>query len=129
MPPTGFIRVQAVTSQAEVPVEGATVSITGTNSEGERELLSLQRTDESGLTDDVRIDTPEAENSQSPDMAKGWTDVTVTVTHPNYDGIVVRTVQVFPGVITVQEAILIPRGALPSDQGQAEVYDVPPQGL
>ena len=51
MPPIGFIRVQAVTSQAEVPVEGATVSVSGTNNAGGRELLSLQRTDESGLTD------------------------------------------------------------------------------
>jgi hypothetical protein len=129
MPPIGFIRVQAVTSQAEVPVEGATVSVSGTNNAGGRELLSLQRTDESGLTDDVRIDTPALDNSLSPDMAKGWTDVTVTVTHPNFDGIIVNRVQVFPGVTTVQEAILIPRGALPSDLGETEVFNVPPQGL
>lgn len=129
MPSTGFIRVQAVTSQAEVPVQGATVTISGTDAEGGRELLSLQRTDESGFTEDISVNTPDAENSLNPDRVKGWTDVTVTVTHPNYDGITVRTVQIFPGVTTVQEAILIPRGGLPTDLGQTEEYSIPPQGL
>lgn len=125
----GFIRVQTLTSRAEVPVEGATVSITGVASGGGRELLSLQRTDESGQTDAISVQTPERSNSQSPDQAKGWTDVTVTVSHPNFDGIVVNTVQVFPGVTTEQALYLIPRGAMPTDLGETETYTVPAQDL
>lgn len=125
----GFIKVQAVTSQAEVPVEGATVSITEAAPGGGKELLSLQRTDESGLTAPISVDTPELSNSLTPDQPQGWTDVTVQVSHPNYDGIVVTRVQVFPGVTTVQEMVLIPRGAFPSDLGETETFDVPPQSL
>ena len=91
--PIGFLQVQAVTSRAEVPVVGATVSVTGEAPGGGRELLSLQRTDESGMTDAVSVSTPDRDNSLSPNQGKGWTDVTVTVSHPDYDGIVVNTVQ------------------------------------
>ncbi len=127
--PIGFIKVQALTSRAEVPVDGATVTITEGDPGSGMDLLSLQRTDESGLTDAVSIDTPALQNSLSPDQAKGWTDVTVTGSHPDYGGIVVNRVQVFPGITTVQEIILIPRGAFPTDQGEIETFDVPPQGL
>ena len=129
MPSTGFIRVQAVTSRADLPVEDATVTVSGTAADGSKTLLSLQRTDESGLTQDIAVGTPGVENSLSPDQAKGWTDVTVTVSHPNYEGIVVNTVQIFPGVTTVQEMILIPRQSMPEDLGETESFTVPPQGL
>ena len=125
----GFIQVQAVTSRAEVPVSGATVTIHREEAGSGQELLSLQRTDESGLTVPVSVATPDRANSLSPDQAKGWTDVTVRVSHPDYDGIVVNTVQVFPGVTTRQEMVMIPRGGMPTDQGQTEEFTVPPQGL
>ena len=129
MPSTGFLRVQAVTSRAELPVEDATVTVAGTAADGSKILLSLQRTDESGLTDDISITTPAVENSLSPDQTQGWTDVTITVSHPNYEGIAVNTVQVFPGITTVQELILIPRQSIPENLGQTESFTVPPQGL
>ena len=49
--------------------------------------------------------------------------------NPDYDGIVVNTVQVFPGVTTRQEMVMIPRGGMPTDQGRTEEFTVPPQGL
>lgn len=129
MPSTGFLRVQAVTSLAELPVEDATVTVAGTATDGSRTLLSLQRTDESGYTSAISIGTPALENSLSPDQAKGWTDVTVTVSHPNYDGIIVNRVQIFPGITTVQELVLIPRESIPENLGETESFTVPPQGL
>lgn len=127
--PIGFIKVQAVTSRAEVPVEGATVSISKGDPGSGMDLLSLQRTDESGLTNTISVDTPALQNSLTPDQAKGWTDVTVTVSHPDFDGIVVNRVQIFPEVTTVQEMALIPKDAFPTDLGKYETFDVPPQGL
>ena len=129
MSSTGFIRVQAMTSRAELPVEDATVTVSGTAADGSKILLSLQRTDESGQTEDIAVGTPAAENSLSPDQAKGWTDVTVTVSHPNYEGIIVNTVQIFPGITTIQEMTLIPRESVPEDPGETESFTVPPQDL
>ena len=129
MQASGSIRVQAVTSQAQIPVEGAVVTISTAAADGTRTLLSLQRTDDSGFTGIVRIDTPPLENSLSPDQPRGWTPVTIAVSHPMYDSIVVNTVQVVPGVTSVQEMALIPRGALPTDPAQTEEFTIPDQGL
>ncbi len=129
MPSKGFLKVQTVTSRAQIPVSGATVTVSTLGPEGRRELLSLQRTDESGMTALVTISTPALENSLTPDQAQGWTDVQVAASHPNFDGIVVRDVQIFPGVTTVQELILIPRGGFPTDLGETEDITIPPQGL
>ena len=97
--PIGYLRIQAVTSRARVPVENATVTISGAGSGGRRELISVQLTDDSG------------------------------VSHPDYDGILVQSVQIFPGVTTVQDTVLIPRGSMPGDPGETDVFDTPDQGL
>lgn len=129
MPSKGFLKVQTVTSRAEIPVSGATVTVSTLGPEGRRELLSLQRTDESGTTALITIPTPALENSLTPDQAQGWTDVQVAASHPSFDGIVVRDVQIFPGVTTVQELILVPRRGFPTDLGETENITIPPQGL
>ena len=129
MPSNGFIRVQTVTSRAELPIQNATVSITGPDPSGTRALLSLQRTDRNGFTKTVEIPTPALENSLTPDGQQGWSNVTVTVTHPGYEGIIVDRVQVFPGVTTLQKMILVPLSQQPGEFSKAERYTVPPQDL
>ena len=119
MPSTGFIKVQTVTSRAEIPVPGATVTVSRAGLGGRRDLLSLQRTDESGMTEPVAVPTPELSNSLTPDQPQGWTDVRIQASHPDFDGAVVRDVQIFPGVTTVQQLILVPRGGMPTDPGKA----------
>ena len=129
MPTTGFLKVQTLTSRAELPVAGATVTVSGIRPGGGRELLSVQRTDDSGMTALVTIPTPELANSLSPEQPQGWTDVQIGATHPNFDGVVSRDVQIFPGITTLQELILVPRGGMPTDPGETEDYTTPPQGL
>ena len=129
MPSTGFLKVQTLTSRAGLPVAGATVSVSVWAVGGKRELLSLQRTDESGLTETIPIPTPDLANSLSAGLAQGWTDVQVAASQPNYDGIVVRDVQIFPGITTIQELLLVPRGGMPTDLGETETITTPDQGL
>ncbi len=125
----GFIKVQTVTSRAEIPVAGATVSISTLRPGSGRVLLSVQRTDTGGMTELVTVPTPELANSLTPDQPQGWTDVQVAASHPNFDGVVIRDVQIFPGVTTLQELILVPRGGLPTDLGQTEDITIPSQDL
>lgn len=125
----GFIKVQTVTSRAEIPVAGATVTISTLRPGVGRVLLSVQRTDESGMTALVTVPTPDLDNSLTPNQPQGWTDVQVGASHPNFDGVVIRDVQIFPGVTTLQELILVPRGGMPTDQGETEDITLPPQDL
>ena len=125
----GFLKVQTLTSRAELPVAGATVTVSTVRPGGGRELLSVQRTDESGMTALITVPTPELNNSLRPEQPRGWTDVQIGASHPNFDGATVRDVQVFPGVTTVQEIYLVPRGGLPTDPGVTDNYTTPPQDL
>ena len=125
----GFLKVQTVTSRAEIPVAGATVTVSTVRPGEGRVLLSVQRTDESGMTDLVTVPTPDLSNSLAPNQPQGWTDVQVAASQPNYDGVVVRNVQIFPGVTTLQELILVPRDGLPTDLGETETNTIPPQNL
>ena len=129
MPSTGFLKVQTLTSRAELPVAGATVSVSMARSGGGRELLNVQRTDESGMTTLLSVPTPELSNSLAPELPRGWTDVQIAASHPDYDGVVSRDVQIFPGVTTLQTLRLVPRGGMPTDLGETEEYSTPPQDL
>ena len=129
MPSTGFLKVQTLTSRAELPVSGATVSVSMARAGGGRELLNVQRTDESGMTTLLSVPTPELSNSLAPELPRGWTDVQIAASHPDFDGVVSRDVQIFPGVTTLQTLRLIPRGGMPTDLGETEDYTTPPQDL
>ena len=129
MAATGFLKVQTLTSRAELPVSGATVSVSMARSGGGRELLNVQRTDESGMTELISVPTPELSNSLSPELPRGWTDVQIAASHPDFDGVVSRDVQIFPGVTTLQTLRLVPRGGMPTDLGETEDYTTPPQDL
>ncbi len=125
----GFIKVQTVTSRAEIPVAGATVTVSTLRPGVGRVLLSVQRTDESGMTALVTVPTPDLANSLTPNQPQGWTDVQVGASHPNFDGVVIRDVQIFPGVTTLQELILVPRSGMPTDLGETETTTIPQQDL
>ncbi|MBR3077627.1 MAG: spore cortex-lytic protein [Oscillospiraceae bacterium] len=129
MPSTGFLKVQTLTSRAELPVAGAVVSVSAARAGGGRELLNVQRTDESGMTELISVPTPELSNSLSPELPRGWTDVQIAASHPDFDGVVSRDVQIFPGVTTIQTLRLVPRGGMPTDLGETEDYTTPPQDL
>jgi hypothetical protein len=129
MASTGFLKVQTLTSRAELPVSGATVTVSTLRLGQGRELLSLQRTDESGMTELISVSTPELSNSLSPELPRGWTDVQIAASHPDFDGVVSRDVQIFPGVTTLQTLQMVPRGGMPTDLGRTDDYTTPPQDL
>lgn len=111
MEETGTLLVRVYTSQAQIPVEGATVAVTGREQEGKRALISLQVTDSSGTIRPVRISAPAAIDSTQPDPPEGtvpFASCDVWAEHPNFATLVMEGVQIFPGVETIQNMELIP---------------------
>lgn len=109
----GTLRVRVYTSNAQIPVEGATVVVMGREKNGKQSLMSVQITDRSGLTQPIRITTPDAEESTQPDGVDGgvpFTTCTVWVEHPGFAMLQMDGVQIFPQVETMQDVELIPLG-------------------
>lgn len=128
MPASGFLNVRVFASSAQLPIAGATVSITQAAQTGSR-LLAVRLTDESGRITAVRIDTPEKSESLSPGLPIPFTSVDVTVDHPDYTRALLENVQIFPGIVTQQNVELIPLSERPEAYNMTDVVDTTAQGL
>ncbi len=126
MSAVGYIQAKAYTSRAQIPVEDTAVSVV----DNDGRLLGLRLTDSSGVTSPITIQVPDPAESQSPDTGeKGFVTVNLYARAENFEQILVRDIQVFPGVVTMQELILVPLSELPGSRTRAEVIDTPPQNL
>ena len=108
MPQTGSLTVRAFTSQAQLPVPGATVIISGPSEDGRRNVLSIQTTDSSGTTKPFELEAPDEALGQGPGQAAPFSNYSLVVEHPESFLATFEQLQVFPGVETVQNVPLIP---------------------
>ena len=128
----GTLRVRVFTSNAQIPVEGATVVVTGVGENGKQDLISVQITDRSGLIRPVAIQTPVSGESTSPEGMNGglpFALVSVWVEHPGFAMLQMDGVQIFPKIETVQDVELVPLGEGESSLQQREVREFPSQNL
>lgn len=129
MPQTGSLVVRTFTSQAQLPVSGATVIISSRDQDGRRKVFSIQTTDESGGTQPFELEAPDEALSLSPGQATPFSNYSLVVEHPEYFLATFEQLQVFPGVETVQNVPLAPLPQPSGGEGAAEPVVVTPQPL
>ena len=129
---TGTLSVRVYASQAELPIEGATVVVTRRAPAGKYELVSVQVTDSSGLIRPVTVEAPPAGTSTEPNMAhmgEPFAVCDVWAEHPGYVMLQVEGVQIFCGVETMQEMDLMPLGRGQSSLERRQLRYTPGQEL
>lgn len=133
MQATGTLSVRVYISQAQIPLEGATVVVAVPGEGGKWKLLSIQNTDSSGMIQAIQIDTPAPGESTSPGGLPGngapCALCSVWAEQPGYMMLQMENVQVFPGVETVQNMELIPLPQGLCSLQQREQRDIPAQTL
>ena len=129
MPQTGSLTVRVFTSQAQLPVSGATVIISSKDENGRHKVYSIQTTDSSGATQPFQLETPDRILSETPNGAAPFSDYSLVVEHPEYYLATFEKLQVFPGVETVQNVPLTPLPQPSAGQDSAEPVIVTPQPL
>ena len=133
MQATGTLSVRVYTSQAQIPLEGATVVVAAPGKEGKWKLLSIQSTDSSGLIRPVTIDAPALGESTSPGGLPGdgepFSLCEVWAEQQGYAMLQVSGVQIFPGVETMQNMELIPLPQGLCSLQQRDERDIPAQSL
>ena len=133
MQATGTLSVRVFTSQAQIPLEGATVVVAAAGEEGKYKLLSIQNTDSSGKIRTIAIDAPAPGESTSPGGLPGpgapFAQCDVWAEQPGYAMLQMEDVQIFPGVETVQNMELIPLPQGLCSLQQRDVWDIPAQSL
>ncbi len=122
---SGTLIFRVYTSDANLPVEGATVVVQQQRSP--ERLLGLRITNSSGETDPIVIEAPDSELSQTPEnTVQPWTGVRALVEHSEYEKVVLEGLQIFPGIETVQNIQLTPlREFDPQLSGQENFYFTP----
>ena len=126
MPPTGYIRVRAYQSRAQLPLKDVAVAITATDGTA----IALELTDRSGLTRAVPIPVPEIEAGQTPDTGEiPYTAVNIYARLKGYEQIENEDVQVFPDTTTIQNLELIPLSEMPGEFDRRELFVTTPQNL
>ena len=128
MPESGTLSIRVFTGRGQIPVESASVAVVQQGRDGRSHLLSLQTTDQSGNVPSITIAAPDLENSQSPGQPTAFALCDVFVEHLSYELLVIRNVQIFPGITSLQEMPLIPRPEEFGDSSGSSV-DIPAQDL
>lgn len=129
MAATGTILTRVFTSQAQIPVAGATVAFTQRGPEGHHTLLALRVTDANGRIAPVQVDTPDASASESPGTVTPFAVCDIWAESPGYELLVVENVQIFAGTQTLQELELIPLPEQSLTLLPETPVNVPPQNL
>ena len=128
MASTGTVIFHVYTSDASIPVEGATVVVR--RQEGPGDLLGLRVTDQSGQTPPLSIPTQDASLGQTPgNLIQPWTGLTVYVEQPEYERVTLDGIQVFPGITTVQNVQLIPLREFDPNFDQDQEFNFTPQPI
>ena len=125
----GTLIVRVTTSRAQIPIDGATVTFTRPATGGGTDLIAVRFTDESGRTPPLTVAAPDAADSRAPEAGQPYALLDVEVYHPDYAGVLVEHVQVFPGQTTLQDVDLIPLEEFPPSFCGTEVFQLPQQNL
>ena len=99
------------TSDADLPIENAAVAYYKAAPGGVKRLVGLRMTDRSGATQPISLNAPDASASLQPDAAgdpEPYGVVDIVADHPDYNRVTVRQVQVFDGILTSQDVVLLP---------------------
>ena len=126
----GSIIAQIVTSAAQIPVAGATLTISRELPDGGQELLAVRMTNYDGFTEPFDVPTPPASDSQTRQTAeRPYALVDLRGERAGYDRVFIHNAQVFPGVRTLQQIVLIPTPTLPENYAETQEFDIPAQEL
>ena len=119
----GYMIVRVTTARGAIPLEGAIVSVHNYDPEfkvGRGDVISVHKTNSSGLTERFALPAPPRELSQSPGNEKSYESYNLYVSYPGYYKKEYLNVPVFEGITAIQNVDMIP---LP-DNGQTDNFTV-----
>ena len=108
----GYLLVNVTTAQGAIPLEGASVLLRGGTQDTSGVILSM-RTGRDGQTQKIALPTPPLANSASPDGDLPYALYSIDVQKEGYRPLNIEAVPVFPSILSIQGAVMIPEGVTP----------------
>lgn len=102
----GFLQIQAVSDNNQMPVSDATIEIANT---GEPNTpLEQIKTDADGITERISLNAPPLEYSMEPTDNQPYSEYNIKISAPGYKGIIISGVQIFSGETGLQNIRMTP---------------------
>ncbi len=125
----GSFIAQVYTSNAQLPIKDAVVTIT-TPEEEKPTVLFVRNTDSSGRTKLVELDSPPMANSLTPDNGtEAFSSYFVRIDHPKFETALIKDVQIFSNETTIQPTELIPLPETTKRGDKIDIVLITPQNL
>ncbi len=114
----GYIIVRVTTASGAIPLEDALVTVKEYES-NQGEIISVQKTNSSGLTNKISLPAPPKPLSMSAGRGKAYSSYNIDVKKDGYIPQQYINVPIFDGVTAMQNADMVP---LP-ENGESDRYD------
>ncbi|MBE6582713.1 MAG: hypothetical protein E7648_05575 [Ruminococcaceae bacterium] len=101
----GFITVNVRTAGGALPVEGALVTVSASDT---GTVIAVTLTDNAGLSEIIELPTPPKENSLVVDGGEVSAFYTVDTDKDGFYHVVNANIPVFDGVTAIQQVLLVP---------------------
>ena len=125
----GSLIIYTFMANETIPVRDAVVTVTQKKGE-ENLLLAIRKTDSSGKTTPIAIETPDVGFSLEPqEEVVPFTSVDVRADHPATYTAITKNVQIFPGEVSLENVMLIPLEDDVAEDDRKETTNIPPQDL
>lgn len=106
-PQNGYLIVKVTTARGSIPLPDASVNIRGGSLEKSSVIYSLT-TDMDGETQRVSLPTPDISLSETPEGSLPYALYNIDVFKDGYSPSYFHNVPVFPSIISVQPAVMLP---------------------
>ena len=124
----GYLTVMVSTARGAIPLEGAIVNIRNDDIENSEIIFSLL-SDRDGKTPKVALSTPPKENSDTPGGAPAFSTYNIDVFKEGYIPLFFHNVPIFPDVISIQPAVMVPANTEPYEGGGTNIQGYPQSTL
>ena len=102
----GQLRVSAVSSQGNVPVNDATIEISYTGESGN--VIETLQTDANGNSQTIELDAPPVEYSLEPGDNQPYSEYDIRINAPGYDEVLISGVQILSGQLGLSNVRMTP---------------------
>ena len=103
----GYLVVRVSTARGAIPLENASVTIRGGAPEASGIIYSM-RTNQDGLTEKTALPTPALYLSEAPGNPAPYSTWNIDVFKDGYTPISFTGVPVYPSVVSIQPAVMVP---------------------
>ena len=128
MAQNGTLAARTFVSRAQLPIADAIVIVAAHEPDGRHKLVSIMRTNESGVAGPISLPAPDIAGSITPGQnGSAFSSYSLIAEHPNYQLALFENLQIFPNVETVQDIAMIPLSA--NGRNEDDLTTITPQPL